>query len=149
MAGDLQRGITDDPLGEGFRLIEEGIFIAQFSLNLINGIFGIADDDAVDEGIDELATLIQPVEESLFKTPVFCVFRNAVLKELAIVIVQFRRQHDKAFVRSTFIKGISFIEELGQFGREGRRRQSSNLSLASQTIPASVVLDTTNSRASS
>ena len=60
--------------------------------------------------------------ERRFQFPQGYIFVYAVPKEFTVVVIQFRRQHGQAFIGSAFIKGIAFIEELGQFCRESRRR---------------------------
>ena len=91
--------------------------IAQTGFQLCHLITRIAGNNAVNQRRAEGVSIIQPGNECRRKRPRLCVAQHQFTQGIAVVVDEFARNDDPAFIRCPVKVGKAFEQQTRQFGR--------------------------------
>ena len=97
--------------------------IAQPGFQLCHLITRIAGNNAVNQRRTESVSIIQPRNECRRQRPLLCIAQHQFTQGIAVVVDEFARNDNPAFIRSPVKVGKAFEQQTRQFGRiAGSRR---------------------------
>ena len=91
--------------------------IAQTGFQLCHLITRIAGNNAVNQRRTEGVSIIQPRNECRRQRPLLCIAQHQFTKGIAVVVDEFARNDNPAFIRSPVKVGKAFEQQTRQFGR--------------------------------
>lgn len=102
---------------EMFRRVEEAVVIVQPGFQLCHLITRIAGNNAVNQRRTESVSIIQPRNECCRQRPLLCIAQHQFTQGIAVVVDEFARNDNPAFIRCPVKVGKALEQQTRQFGR--------------------------------